>query len=101
MAAADRLTGRLELEGLHAGVDGVVVERVHQVGVDVPEEKAHLLVGDERRRLRSGHKDTACTQTCVFLQFNKVKVSLSITSHVDVQSNGEDVSHYPTVNRYS
>ena len=48
MAAADWLTGRLELEGLHAGVDGVVVERVHQVGVDVSEEKAHLLLGEER-----------------------------------------------------
>ena len=48
MAAADWLTGRLELEGLHAGVDGVVVERVHKVGVDVSEEKAHLLLGEER-----------------------------------------------------
>lgn len=41
-AVGQPLAHRLVVEGLFAVVEGVVVEGVHQVGVDVAEEHPHL-----------------------------------------------------------
>lgn len=42
VAAADWLTCSLVLEGLSASKDGVVVERVHQVGVHIAKKETNL-----------------------------------------------------------
>lgn len=42
VAAADRLAGRLVVEGLAPGENGIVVERVHEVGLHVAEEVTDL-----------------------------------------------------------
>lgn len=43
------LTHRLVVERLFAVVEGVVVERVHQVRVDVTEEHSHLGEGRKKK----------------------------------------------------
>lgn len=42
VAAADRLAGRLVVESLAPGENGIVVERVHEVGLHVAEELTDL-----------------------------------------------------------
>lgn len=49
VAAAHRLAGRLVVESLAAGENGIVVERVHEVGLHVAEELADLRRGRKEK----------------------------------------------------
>ena len=50
VAAADRFTRRLIVEGLSATEDGVVVEGVHQVRVHITEEETNLEWDEELKK---------------------------------------------------
>jgi hypothetical protein len=56
-AGGDGLAHRLVVVGLLAVVEGAVVERVHQVGLHLAEEHAHLR--RRRRRREEGAHDKA------------------------------------------